>query len=347
MVVVKEKCGICGNIEEFCIDDGATLLREAKCSYCGASLRNSDVAEEIIRYVSGKDTGLRNLAKKMNEYEILNLCSTGAIHNALKECEHYTCSEYFEEIESGDYYEGILCVDLCNIPFHSNTFDIVVSEDVLEHVVNYQEAFNEIRRVLKPGGCHIFTVPLHEGRLTESRANRKRVYHGNPNPFGGSKGSLVITDWGKDIGSILAEYGYHSEIKRKHIFYKAEEITNVDSSYEEYLEKQDCLEMYYRYNSVVIASEKIKDDDLDSTEKFREQTIQDYKNKIDLMDKKIRKYNKIIRDKNDIIKNLNDDNEKRGLHIRKLDAEIILLRDEIQKKNMEILKLEDSAKRKN
>ena len=52
MVVVKEKCWICGNIEEFCTDDDATLKREAKCSFCGAALRNSDVSEEIIKHIS-------------------------------------------------------------------------------------------------------------------------------------------------------------------------------------------------------------------------------------------------------------------------------------------------------
>ncbi len=287
-----------------------------------------------------------NQTKKIDEYTILNTCSTGAIHNALKDCEHYTCSEFFEGIESGDYYEGILCVDLCNIPFDNNTFDIVVSEDVFEHLSDYQKAFNEIRRVLKPGGCHIFTVPLHEGRPTESRANKKDVYHENPNPFGGDKGSLVITDWGEDIGTILEEYKYHVEIKRKHIFYSVEEITNVDNSYEEYVEKRENPGAYYRYNSIVIVAEKDKNDDSDSAEKYEDKTVQDYRRQINLINKKIRDYNKTIRDKNEIIRELNDDNEKRGLHIIKLDAEIALLRDEIEEKNLEIIRLSPSRRKK-
>jgi ubiquinone/menaquinone biosynthesis C-methylase UbiE len=43
------------------------------------------------------------------------------------------------------------------LPYPDGWFDVVVSEQVLEHVQDYEQAFREIRRVLEPSG-----VSLHE-----------------------------------------------------------------------------------------------------------------------------------------------------------------------------------------
>jgi SAM-dependent methyltransferase len=45
------------------------------------------------------------------------------------------------------------------LPFPTNTFDLVLSHEVLEHVQNDQMAVNEIFRVLKPGGRLVLFVP--------------------------------------------------------------------------------------------------------------------------------------------------------------------------------------------
>lgn len=45
------------------------------------------------------------------------------------------------------------------LPFEDNTFDVVVSAWVLEHLPNPKESFSEIFRVLKPGGKVIFLTP--------------------------------------------------------------------------------------------------------------------------------------------------------------------------------------------
>jgi len=45
------------------------------------------------------------------------------------------------------------------LPFESNFFDLVVSAWVLEHLPDPQKAFQEIFRVLKPGGKVVFLTP--------------------------------------------------------------------------------------------------------------------------------------------------------------------------------------------
>ncbi|MEE9376331.1 MAG: class I SAM-dependent methyltransferase [Rhizobiaceae bacterium] len=47
----------------------------------------------------------------------------------------------------------------CKIPFEDNSFDLVFSDNVMEHVENPEIVFPEIHRVLKPGGLFISKTP--------------------------------------------------------------------------------------------------------------------------------------------------------------------------------------------
>jgi len=53
-----------------------------------------------------------------------------------------------------DLYEGT------NFPYQSETFDSVLCNQVLEHVFNPDEFLSEIKRVLRPGGKLLLTVPF-------------------------------------------------------------------------------------------------------------------------------------------------------------------------------------------
>lgn len=48
-----------------------------------------------------------------------------------------------------------------NLPFGEEAFDVVLLIDVLEHVADPVAVTKEIRRVLKPGGLVVATVPFH------------------------------------------------------------------------------------------------------------------------------------------------------------------------------------------
>lgn len=56
-------------------------------------------------------------------------------------------------------------IDGKRLPFASGTFDVAVSCQVVEHVVDYGVYFDEIKRVLKPSGTAIFTTPNARLRL--------------------------------------------------------------------------------------------------------------------------------------------------------------------------------------
>jgi SAM-dependent methyltransferase len=66
----------------------------------------------------------------------------------------------YNNIKPDFYWDGI------NMPFENETFDVVISTEVIEHIFNLDIYLNEVKRILKPGGVFFFTVPflmsLHE-----------------------------------------------------------------------------------------------------------------------------------------------------------------------------------------
>lgn len=259
-IVAKEICPICGKAAHFIIKDSATLLRDAICEFCGVSLRTADLSNQLIFLLTEKKS-YNTLADCLNDYSkirVLNLASFGKIHEFMLNLPGYSFGEFFDGVKSGDFKNGIQCIDLQDIPFEDNTFDFVITEDVFEHVVNYEKAFKEIKRVLKPKGRHVFTIPLHEKQKTLSREKLLPVYHIDPLRI---KGAFVVTDFGNDIIEILGQYGMKTKKVVAHRFFFPDEITylNEKKDYEHYLKYRDDLSQAFRYNSVVFISEKPKE----------------------------------------------------------------------------------------
>ena len=126
-------------------------------------------------------------------------------------------SEYLGPTVAGGSSDaaGIRHEDVERLSFADASFDLVVSNDVLEHVDEPEQALSEILRVLRPGGCLLLTVPFHTD-LEESRRRAKvtgsgivhylpEVYHGNPVS---SDGSLVFTDFGWQFLDRMRALGY-------------------------------------------------------------------------------------------------------------------------------------------
>jgi SAM-dependent methyltransferase len=122
-----------------------------------------------------------------------------------RRCAAYTPSQLFEGVPSGTYVDGVRREDLQRLTLHDASVDLVVTQDVLEHVVEPERALREIARVLVPGGLHVWTVPIYPRPSTVLRAEPDGAggvrhllppeYHGNP--LGG--GSLVVREWGDDV----------------------------------------------------------------------------------------------------------------------------------------------------
>ncbi len=61
--------------------------------------------------------------------------------------------------EPGDEPCRLISLDDYRLPFEDNKFDFIWSNQVFEHVQNYDEAFREMSRVLHPGGLGIHVFP--------------------------------------------------------------------------------------------------------------------------------------------------------------------------------------------
>ncbi len=125
-------------------------------------------------------------------------------------------SEYLGyEYLGGEIINGIRHEDIENMSFSSNALDLIVSNDVFEHVPDPVKAFAECARVLKIGGVMLATIPFHSNN-DESIIRAKiingqlelilpPVYHGNPVS---ADGSLVFTDFGWDVLKEMQSAGF-------------------------------------------------------------------------------------------------------------------------------------------
>ena len=133
---------------------------------------------------------------------------------------HIIGSEYLgHEYESGAIIQGIRHEDVENLSFSDASLDLIVSNDVFEHVPHPARAFAECARVLKAGGVMLATIPFHSSN--DQSVSRAKIvdgqlehllppsYHGNPVS---ADGSLVFTDFGWDLLKEMGEAGF-SDVK--------------------------------------------------------------------------------------------------------------------------------------
>ena len=116
-------------------------------------------------------------------------------------------SEYLgHDVPGGTETDGIRHEDALALSFGDASLEVIVSNDVFEHVPDIDRSLAECVRVLRPGGRLLFSIPFHAGAdETVQRAalsNGEVVellppqYHGNPV---GDGQSLVFYDHGWDI----------------------------------------------------------------------------------------------------------------------------------------------------
>ena len=127
-------------------------------------------------------------------------------------------SEYLgSTVEPGALVDGVRNEDITRLTFGSNSFDYVLTFDVLEHVPNYMRGVEEIYRVLKPGGVLFVTVPFARdsqqnvirAALDDSGAIVHRLppeYRGNP--IDPEKGSLCFQYLGWEFLDQLRDAGF-------------------------------------------------------------------------------------------------------------------------------------------
>lgn len=116
-------------------------------------------------------------------------------------------SEFTLDPKQREWMYPIPFEDLQALTLRSNSFDVVSTNEVLEHVPSIDKSLSEIYRVLKPGGYHAGTVPFaffEHRSIVRARLNEHGgidhildpEYHGDPMNEGGV---LVFETPGWDI----------------------------------------------------------------------------------------------------------------------------------------------------
>ncbi len=204
------------------------VIAETNAGYCAICMKEATfVVEGPWLRDQYKCRGCHTIPRQRAVIEVLNLVRpewrTLLIHESSPslwflrdQCRGYSFSYFFEDVPRGAHKDGIRSEDLEDLTFPDETFDIFITQDVLEHVFRPDRVLREISRVLKQDGIHIFTTPKHKSLessyaravMTETGVTHvhEPTYHGNPVS---SDGSLVTWDYGADLDDLLQEWsGY-------------------------------------------------------------------------------------------------------------------------------------------
>lgn len=215
----RGRCSVCGSTTRF-VRNSWVMPRDLArtwppefvdreslfCSTCGSSRRVRRIADVLIRIYGQQATSVAELVEEtaFRGLQVAELNSIGRMHPFLAALPRLTYAEYPEE-------------DVTALSFPDRTFDLVLTSDTMEHVADPMAGFREIHRVLRPGGRHVFTVPVDPRRATTSpREGLEPQHHGRGGgPFAlvtRRSDMLAYTDFGTDVPDLLKPLGYDTDV---------------------------------------------------------------------------------------------------------------------------------------
>lgn len=150
-------------------------------------------------------------------------CGNGIALEALKNWPERCGVDVSEELLKLARAKGVdarFCdADNTPLPFSDQSFDLVLSSDVIEHVLHTDHLLNEINRVLKPGGLYVAVIPNVNQPislimqfvldLTPMYASRYRCPHYRD--FSARLFGLILKRHGFDIARSEGSYVYPFE----------------------------------------------------------------------------------------------------------------------------------------
>ena len=151
-------CPYCDQVTRFICLSSSPI--DVRCSKCGSTA----VSLSSIKSIAELNLSDANTACYEMSYH-------GAVFNYLTS--HFssiTSSEYFGPEDLGKVHNGVRNEDVQNLTFEDQSFDLVTSTEVFEHIPQYYLGFREVFRVLKRGGRFVFTIPLYDNEKTQQCA---------------------------------------------------------------------------------------------------------------------------------------------------------------------------------
>jgi len=179
-----------------------------ECKYCRMNNRQRLIAGLIMQKAKNKKLQIYFMEQVTPIYQWAQK-HLGSSHRIVG-------SEYLGyECQCGEIINGIRHENIENLSFRDNEFDLIISNDVFEHVPNPELAFKECSRVLKPRGEMLATIPFYDNHdysikraIIENNKIKQLLepqFHGNPLS---EKGSLVFNDFGWDLLTTMVLSGF-------------------------------------------------------------------------------------------------------------------------------------------
>jgi SAM-dependent methyltransferase len=179
---------------------GFDRRESSECENCGGSLRSRAIAETILlSYPESRCKLFADWVKwaKQKGLAIAEINYCGQLHKYLAQNPKTKTSQYQERTiraRIANRLKGIRSEDITKLSYPSESFDLVLHSEVLEHVEDTAQALAECRRILKPGGICLFTVPLIMERKSKHKVKGEPSYHGS-----GEADNLVYWEFGGDL----------------------------------------------------------------------------------------------------------------------------------------------------
>lgn len=164
------------------------------CKQCYNNLRAMGLSAAILQEFRFHGT-LDRFCELFNDIKILEINTAGNLTTFFNKLPSHRLVEYPQ-------------FDMLNLDIESESFDLVVHSDTLEHVPNPERALAECRRVLRSDGKCIFTVPIIVDRMTRSRAGLAPSYHGQSGVPADDQ--VVCTEFGADVWKTVLKAGFRS-----------------------------------------------------------------------------------------------------------------------------------------
>jgi len=141
-----------------------------------------------------------------------SLASTGKmLHFAPEPCLTKNFKNSFEYLSADlDPRFAMTSMDITDIKFPEETFDVIICNHVLEHIPDDRKAIAELYRVLKKGGWASLQVPMR-GEVTFEDSTITSP-EGRQNAFGQND---HVRWYGTDYYRRLQETGYRTDIYKK------------------------------------------------------------------------------------------------------------------------------------
>jgi SAM-dependent methyltransferase len=220
------KCTVCGASQAFA--PAHRLEREARpCRKCGARQRDRDQAQALLTVLSsGMEVSLASAVaaalRGCRDLRVLEIAYSSPFVPVLSRLPGYVrayrwSSGRAEELGG----RTIPHVDLERIDFDDQTFDAVITSEVMQFVRDEERAHKEILRVLRIGGAHVASIPLDWPWPNMTR-ELYDLFGDDPVPLGEERlfrtpdgqELPLMRRYGTDVTSKLRTIGYEASLRR-------------------------------------------------------------------------------------------------------------------------------------